>query len=335
MSKPTSSVSTAISIRIPNDLLQSVIDYAQSQGFINESGRTDKRGQPNLSAAISDLLKQALNQDDQSAQVSGAILTLSDSVIHLKQEDLEASITAIENRLVDRVCDAVTRQLDTLLVGQNTANNVVNLDNQLKQTVKQDTCSTQQKDNTRKRILNAVSRGFRSRGYNGIGVDTLAKEAGVTSGAFYGYFRSKEEAFLAAVVTGVDEYRAGVEKFRANHGDDWVVALAEYYVGHKHRDDLVCGCALPTLSPEVIRSNSRVRSAYQTELIKLNEAIAAGLTTGTDTEKQHQAWVLLSLLTGGVTLARAVWDQTVAEQVAKAVRQAAVAIKVYTCCKSI
>ena len=43
------------------------------------------------------------------------------------------------------------------------------------------------KQETRKRIINAASRGFRSNGYAGIGVDGIAKEAGVTSGAFYAH----------------------------------------------------------------------------------------------------------------------------------------------------
>ncbi len=51
----------------------------------------------------------------------------------------------------------------------------------------------------------------------------------------------------------------------------------DYYLGRQHRVDLACGCALPTLSPEVIRSDSRVRCAYQTELLKLKGAISAGL----------------------------------------------------------
>jgi TetR/AcrR family transcriptional regulator, transcriptional repressor for nem operon len=102
--------------------------------------------------------------------------------------------------------------------------------------------------------------------------------------------------------------------------------LADYYVGRQHRQDLACGCALPTLSPEVIRSDRRVRSAYQVELIKLNEAIAAGLAIGTVAKKQDTAWVILSVLVGGVTLARAVWDEALAEQIAGAVHQATVDI---------
>lgn len=61
------------------------------------------------------------------------------------------------------------------------------------------------KQESRARIVAAAGRGFRRLGYGGIGVDGLAREADVTHGAFYGHFRSKAEAFRAAVVAGLRE----------------------------------------------------------------------------------------------------------------------------------
>jgi TetR/AcrR family transcriptional regulator, transcriptional repressor for nem operon len=329
MGKPTSAVSTAISIRIPNDLLDRVAEYAHSQGLINESGRQDKRGQPNLSAAVTNLLKQALEPSEPKTSLTSK---LSDSVSSDRDRLLEVDLAAIEHSLVDRVCNAVTQQLSQFLSDRNIAgagaidNGTHPARSPNKSEPQCEPNATGVREDTKDRILHAVSRGFRSRGYNGVGVDTLAKNAGVTSGAFYGYFRSKEDAFLAAVVDGIDEYRAGIEAFRAKNGTNWPVALADYYVGRKHREDLACGCALPTLSPEVIRADGRVRAAYQIELMKLNDAIAAGLGVGTAIEQRDTAWVILSLLTGGVTLARAVSDEALSEQISVAIHDATIAI---------
>ena len=60
------------------------------------------------------------------------------------------------------------------------------------------------KEETHQRMLEAVGCGFRDRGYAGIGVDGLAKTAGVTSGAFYAHFGSKGEAFDVALAAGLD-----------------------------------------------------------------------------------------------------------------------------------
>ena len=60
----------------------------------------------------------------------------------------------------------------------------------------------EQKKLTRQRIVDAAGRGFRRGGYGGIGVDGLAKEAGMTSGAFYVHFDSKKAAFRESMLQG-------------------------------------------------------------------------------------------------------------------------------------
>lgn len=319
MSKPTSSVSTAISIRIDNELLQAVVDYAQNRGLINESGRMDKRGQANLSAAISDLIRHGLERSPIVASQESP-QGLSDSVINLRQ--WESRLKALETAMLDRVCEAIAQQLRGIssIERESVAPNPVPSEPVL--------AEIDHTKNTKERILEAAARGFRTKGYSGIGIDALAKEAGVTSGAFYGYFRSKEDAFLETVITGIAEFRAGIGKYRSNNGDRWTTALIDYYFGRPHRENLTKGCALPIFSPEVIRSEGRVRFAYQMELVKLNEAIAAGLTIGDERENQNRAWVLMALMIGGVTLARAVRDESLSDRIAFAVHEGALAIAI-------
>lgn len=179
------------------------------------------------------------------------------------------------------------------------------------------------KEESRARIVDAAGRGFRSHGYGGIGVDGLAREAGVTHGGFYGHFSSKAEAFKAAVVSGLQSLRAGVEAVRAEQGKHWISAFVAFYMGPKRTCTLADACTLPSLSAEIERSDPAIRDAYQAELQGVMESIAAGLPAGSDSERTAQAWVLLSLLAGGVTLARAVPDPAVAEQIATAVQRAA------------
>jgi len=179
------------------------------------------------------------------------------------------------------------------------------------------------KEESRARIVDAAGRGFRSHGYGGIGVDGLAREAGVTHGGFYGHFSSKAEAFKAAVVSGLQALRGGVEAVRAEQGKHWIAAFVAFYMGPKRTCTLADACTLPSLSAEIERSDPAIREAYQAELQGVMASIAAGLPAGSDSERTAQAWVLLSLLAGGVTLARAVPDPAVAEQIATAVQRAA------------
>jgi len=178
------------------------------------------------------------------------------------------------------------------------------------------------KEESRTRIVDAAGRGFRRQGFGGVGVDGLAREAGVTHGAFYGHFRSKTEAFRAAVVAGLGELRGGVETLRARTGDNWVKAFAEFYMGPKRTCEPGVACTVPSLSPDVERADAETREAYQQEMKGVIAAIAAGLP-GSPIEAEERAWVLMSLLAGGVTLARAVPDQALSERIAAAISKAA------------
>ena len=179
------------------------------------------------------------------------------------------------------------------------------------------------KEQAKARILAAVGRGFRKRGYGGIGVDGLAKEAEVTSGALYGHFPSKEVAFKEAIVIGIEELRLGIEALRTEHGAKWVQAFVDFYVGHKRTCELGDSCALQSLTPEVQRADSATKAAFEAEMSLVARAVADGLSGTTATRRLERAWALLAVLSGGVTLARAVKDQAVADGIAAAIRKAA------------
>jgi TetR/AcrR family transcriptional repressor of nem operon len=179
------------------------------------------------------------------------------------------------------------------------------------------------KQEARARILAAVGRGFRKRGYGGIGVDGLAKEAEVTSGALYGHFPSKEAAFKEAVMAGIDELRRAIEALRAEHGAKWVEIFIDFYLGQKRVCDLGESCALQSLTPEVQRSDDETRATFEAHIELVAQAVADGLAGTDPRDRLARAWALLAILSGGVTLARAVADRQASEAIADAIRQAA------------
>jgi TetR/AcrR family transcriptional regulator, transcriptional repressor for nem operon len=182
------------------------------------------------------------------------------------------------------------------------------------------------REESRDRILLGAGRGFRKHGYEGIGVDGLAKEAGVTSGAFYVHFPSKAAAFKEAVQSGMRELREGVEGLQAKLGSSWLEAFIDFYLGSKRTCDLSQACALQSLTPEVVRSDAEVRAVYQAELVAVIDAVAKGLSDGTAAERRSRAWALMSLLSGAVTTARAIDDPTLSAKIAKSVRTAAMTV---------
>src|SRR5882757_7262323 len=128
------------------------------------------------------------------------------------------------------------------------------------------------KKEARTRILEAAGRGFRRLGFGGVGVDGLAKEAGVTSGAFYGHFPSKAEAFKVAAVAGLVELREGIESLEAHEGDAWLEKFVEFYISVRRTCDPGKSCALQSLTPEVARADRDTKVAYEAELVRVMEA---------------------------------------------------------------
>jgi TetR/AcrR family transcriptional regulator, transcriptional repressor for nem operon len=185
------------------------------------------------------------------------------------------------------------------------------------------TVRKEQKQQSRARILASAGQGFRVSGYGGLGIDGLAKRAGVTSGAFYGHFGSKAEAFRAAVTEGLQDVVRGVEASRNSAGASWKTDFVEFYLNQRRTCDLSESCAVQNMSADVERSDPETRQAYEDGLREIFEAMAKGME-GDPASKRGQSIALLALMTGGVSLARAVNDPGLSAEIAEAIRDAAV-----------
>lgn len=180
----------------------------------------------------------------------------------------------------------------------------------------------EKKNQTRQRILNAAGRGFRKGGFGGVGVDGLAKEAGVTSGAFYIHFDSKVAAFRESIIQSMSEVNRAIRQVQTEHGEVWWPTFVRFYLGTKRTCDLSESCGLQSLTPEVARSDVTSRSAFEAELLKVATTVAAGPTSTDAPPDLVAAWAALAVLIGAVTLARAVNDPTLADQIAAAAERA-------------
>ena len=173
-------------------------------------------------------------------------------------------------------------------------------------------------------MLEAAGREFRSHGYDGVGVDGLAKAAGVTSGAFYSHFGSKDGAFDVVLAEGLDEVLETVPVYQREHGAEWVKEFVGFYLGRRHRKDVAGGCAMAALTSEVVRSRPEVHEAYEQKMSQITELIANGLMAGSATDRRARAWAMLGALIGGVNVARAMKSQRAADAVAQAAMDAAI-----------
>lgn len=177
---------------------------------------------------------------------------------------------------------------------------------------------SEQKLQTRQRILDAAGRGFRKGGFGGVGVDGLAKEAGVTSGAFYVHFDSKATAFRESVAQGMLDLKNGVRDYQTTYGRTWWSEFVRFYLGAKRKCELSESCALQSLPTEVARSDASSRAAFEAELLDVAAVVASGPASNDAPPDVDAAMAALATLVGAVTLARAVDDSSAAERIAAA-----------------
>src|SRR5439155_6927971 len=112
--------------------------------------------------------------------------------------------------------------------------------------------SREQAARNRQRIVEAAAQRFRERGFDGIGVADLMKDAGLTHGGFYGHFASKEdlvaEASARALMRSLALFTSVAER-----GADPLSAIASAYLTSRHRDNPGEGCLLAALGSDVSR----------------------------------------------------------------------------------
>ncbi|MGL1921404.1 MAG: TetR/AcrR family transcriptional regulator [Hyphomicrobiales bacterium] len=178
-----------------------------------------------------------------------------------------------------------------------------------------------QKEQTAQRMRQVANRCFKSHGYAGIGVNGIAATAKVTSGAFYAHFGSKQNAFHAALEFGLDEVITAIPKFQEDNGLNWVKAFVDYYLSPAHQADLEGGCAMTTLSPEVVRADPETHQIYENKMQTIITLVADGLDGA---EKTNRAWAMISLLIGSLTVVRAIHEQELVENITPSLKISAV-----------
>jgi len=104
----------------------------------------------------------------------------------------------------------------------------------------------------RERIVDVAARLFREKGYDGIGVADLMKNAGLTHGGFYGHFASKEDLMVEACQHALEKSLDGWRAKIASHPQRALPAIVDSYLSTRHRDQPGGGCPAAAMGVDVI-----------------------------------------------------------------------------------
>jgi len=172
--------------------------------------------------------------------------------------------------------------------------------------------SKDHKQATRHRIVEAAGRRFKQDGIDGAGVATVMSDAGLTNGAFYNHFTSKED--LVANVLA-DQLRAQRHSFDARPTDRaGLEAFIRSYLSPEHRDHCADGCPSAALLDEIGRRPERTRQVFTDELMGVIDDIASRLDATHVDAARTDALTLFGLMVGTLQLARALADRDLSDQ---------------------
>lgn len=168
---------------------------------------------------------------------------------------------------------------------------------------------------------------FRESGYDGVGVDAIMHEAGLTPGGFYAHFASKEVLFAEAMTTALEPGNTlRAAKSSVLSAADPLGVLIKGYLSRTHRDGIGEGCPLPALTSDVARKSDATRESYERQFLRfLNEI--EGLLPEDSTSSRERALAIIAQCVGGLMLARAVKNEKLSDQILKSCRLAAARIR--------
>jgi TetR/AcrR family transcriptional regulator, transcriptional repressor for nem operon len=169
-----------------------------------------------------------------------------------------------------------------------------------------------QKQATRHRILEAAGRRFKQDGIDGAGIATVMSDAGLTNGAFYAHFASKEDLVANVLADQLRTQRQGFHGLPSDRAG--LEAMVRLYLSPQHRDQCADGCPSAALLDEIVRRPAATREVFTDEQLATADEIAARLDPTDPEAARTDALTLLGLMVGTLQLSRALTDRDLSDR---------------------
>jgi len=179
----------------------------------------------------------------------------------------------------------------------------------------------EQSDENRAALLATAGRLFRERGIDGVGVAEIAREAGLTHGALYAHFRSKDDLAAEAFSQGLARSR---EAFRSEETprNRSVSGYLDYLLSPLRRDDPGMSCPMTASASEIGRHGKDISERFANGFQDKAAAFEAVLDDAIPkAERRRLAMTIVAAEIGAMAVARAVAksDLSLSDEILKAV----------------
>jgi TetR/AcrR family transcriptional regulator, transcriptional repressor for nem operon len=166
---------------------------------------------------------------------------------------------------------------------------------------------------TRQRIITAAGRRLKRDGIDGSGVAALMNDAGLTIGAMYTHFGSKDSLVALAIADQLHTLNANIVA-QTEPGPAGLEQVVRWYLSAHHRDDPDDGCPNAALLDEIRRCTAPTRQAYTDGVLLVIDGLAARMTPEDPPAARVKALSLLGLMAGTLQLCRALTDRQLSDE---------------------
>ena len=176
-----------------------------------------------------------------------------------------------------------------------------------------------EKAETHERILTVAGRLIRHAGLSSATVPGVMRDAGLTVGGFYAHFRSKQAMDAEVLRRALGEMRESW--FKGLAGSDqatWYIRAVKRYLSAAHRDSPSDGCPLPASLAEIAHADKGTRDAFTEGLLLALAEFAEHAPPAAGVTARERALATLALCIGGLTVARALRDSPLSDELLRA-----------------
>jgi TetR/AcrR family transcriptional repressor of nem operon len=172
-------------------------------------------------------------------------------------------------------------------------------------------------------LMATAGRLLQERGFDGAGVAEISREAGLTQGALYGQFKSKDALANAAACQA---FADGIAKWRELRKvvPDPLAAYLDAYLCESHVKDAGSGCLMAACISDVPRQDAAIGAAFAEGFRDLVALIEDAFPEGTPKPvARRRALTLVSAMVGSVAMARALekTDPKLSQEMTAAARE--------------
>ena len=178
------------------------------------------------------------------------------------------------------------------------------------------------KQKSREKILISALALFSKRGFDRVSINDVMQHAGLTRGAFYAHFESKEDLYAQAISNWPEQSGIVKEYFKGLRGKEFVAKAINGYLSRNHLNQAI-PCPLASLVTDVANNNEKIREVYTDVYNKLVTVMNKESTLSESKKNDDMMMAVTAMMVGGVAVGRALVDPDLTDRLLESCRSVA------------